>query len=1109
MKDKINLKPNKKIQPIIYCYTTPNDHAHDGYCKIGYTDKMSVEDCIYKAARRTDTECKLEWKYSAVFDVEPFQPFTDHDFHIYLEALGIERKESVYEGTRKPEYFKITPEKAKEYFFAFKRMEKINNDNKYILRKEQEEAVNQTTKYMNTSSKKEMLLNAKPRFGKTLTVYDYCKQRKAQNILIVTNRPVIATSWYNDYEKFLNTSEYLFVSNCDAVKDKEYCISRDTYVKKVKTGKYDDVKCIEFVSLQDLKGSKWFGGRYDKLKEVSDMNWDILIVDESHEGIDTFKTDVAFKQIKRKETIYLSGTPFKQIANDKFPKEAIFNWTYAQEQEMKNNWDYTIDDRNPYEDMPQLNLFTYRLSDMFKDEDNLDENNQREKYFNLNEFFKTNEKKLFVNDSDINIFLDKITTDEKYPLSNEESKSQIKHSLWLLDRVDSAKALYKKLNNHPNFKEYKIILAAGDGKTEDNEKNDLAFNKVKEAINRYDKTITLSVGQLTTGITIPEWSAVFMLCNVKSPSLYIQASFRVQNPYMIEDENKTFIRKENAYIFDFDPARTLDIMEQFANDLYSETAVGKGDSTQRALNIEKLIKYFPITGEDDNGNLVSYKPEDVIMIPIKIQSKEIVKHGFMSDFLFQNVGRIFNDEKAMKILGDVKEHKGVHSSPNIDKLSYDKYGNTKINEEQTEEKISEIVENIEKALPKDERANEIEELNNDINPKKTYMDSLNEMRKQQSKEEKEKKNKILDAFVKERSNKFKEKITQAIANKYKEGIFNSKKIENDIVETYSSRIKEEKANYEIEIEKLRQEFEDKKNELCNKEDIKKLVEEYKQIKEEKDYDFECAIEAVENDIIRNTVSDKVREIETNTQEKENKKAEQNYAFPKLKAFARSIPSFLMAYGDKNTTCDKFGEIIKPEIFKEMTGIELSDYMYFIEKHYFNEITFNNAIKEFFDTKERLADYFNEDNDEDIFDYIPPQKTNQIFTPKKVVKQMVDILEENNPDCFNRDDKTFIDIYMKSGLYITEVVKKLYRSKKMKELYPDEKERLKHIFEHQVYGLAPTEIIYKIATNFIFGSELTKDINTGHIILLDAQPYVEKGMLENKLEELFGDDLNNN
>lgn len=132
------------------------------------------------------------------------------------------------------------------------------------------------------------------------------------------------------------------------------------------------------------------------------------------------------------------------------------------------------------------------------------------------------------------------------------------------------------------------------------------------------------------------------------------------------------------------------------------------------------------------------------------------------------------------------------------------------------------------------------------------------------------------------------------------------------------------------------------------------------------------------------------------------------------------------------------------------------------------MVFDDSVREFLRVKEKLADYFNEENTEDIFDYIPPQKTNQIFTPKWVVKKMVDMLEEENPRCFDDDEKTFIDPYMKSGMYITEIVKRLYQSETMKKLYPEDEVRLQHIFEKQVYGLAPTEIIYRIALSYILG-----------------------------------------
>lgn len=174
-----------------------------------------------------------------------------------------------------------------------------------------------------------------------------------------------------------------------------------------------------------------------------------------------------------------------------------------------------------------------------------------------------------------------------------------------------------------------------------------------------------------------------------------------------------------------------------------------------------------------------------------------------------------------------------------------------------------------------------------------------------------------------------------------------------------------------------------------------------------------------------------------------------------------------------------------------------------EGHVFDEVVFDDSIVEFVTLKKKLADYFDERNIEDIFDYIPPQKTNQIFTPKDVVKRMVDMLEEENPGCFDDKDKTFIDLYMKSGLYITEIVKRLYQSDEMKKQFPDKQERLKHIFEKQVYGLAPTEIIYRIATSYILGFDEKMIIENHNFRQVDALPYAKDGTLQGKLDELFG------
>ena len=227
---------------------------------------------------------------------------------------------------------------------------------------------------------------------------------------------------------------------------------------------------------------------------------------------------------------------------------------------------------------------------------------------------------------------------------------------------------------------------------------------------------------------------------------------------------------------------------------------------------------------------------------------------------------------------------------------------------------------------------------------------------------------------------------------------------------------------------------------------------------------------------------------------------------------------LMAYGDNTVTLATFDTIIPDKIFLEVTSITLDQFKFlrdggdYVEeetgqtKHFegqlFDSVVFDDSVKEFLALKKKLADYFDEKSVEDIFDYIPPQKTNQIFTPKTMVKKMVDMLEQENPGCFDMPDKTFIDLYMKSGLYITEIVKRLYQSDEMKKQFPDNKERLKHIFEKQVYGLAPTEIIYKIATSYILGfDEDTKNIKH-NFRQLDALPYAKEGTLDQVLDELY-------
>lgn len=1098
---KINIETTQKVIPMIYCYSTPEISRHNGWTKIGYTEKQTTEARQKQQSHTIDVELKEEWKGNAIFEDGSGEIFHDTDFHAYLRKLGVEDKK----GT---EWFHIDGPASQIKFFKFRAnrgiLQDIDEVVPYNLRNEQQRAVEQTVDYFQCHEAGEFLWNAKPRFGKTLSVYDFCKQINAQNVLIVTNRPAIANSWYSDYEKFLGEeSGYQFVSSTDSLKDKKYCLTRKEYIDGLITSEH---KCIEFVSLQDLKGSIHFGGQYDKLEEVASINWDVLVIDEAHEGVDTYKTDVAFDHIHRKFTLHLSGTPFKALANDKFSENAIFNWTYTDEQKAKAEWNG--EGENPYKNLPQLNLFTYQMSEIIKEEleQGIEIQGETEEYaFDLNEFFETNNSGKFIHESSIDKFLDAMTKQEKFPFSTQELRDKLNHTFWLLNRVDSAKALAKKLEAHPVFKDYKIILAAGDGKLDDQEENQKSYDKVTKAIAENEKTITLSVGQLTTGVTIPEWTAVLMLSNIKSPSLYMQAAFRAQNPCLFSN-NGQYYRKENAYIFDFDPARTLTIFEEFANDLSSETSDGRGDMDKRKDNVRTLLNFFPVFGEDESGEMIELDAEKVLSIPRRIRSQEVVRRGFMSDFLFQNINNVFH--APMEVIEIIQQFKAVQEPK----------GNVNINP-QTEEDLS-LNENGEVTLSDDYiigKSADVfgEKIFEDIPDK--LKDVIGEIQETKTEEKKDEQLEYLkEIFHKEAV----DTLMETAQKEYGSDIHASekKRLEGKLKTDSDHIVNKAYGDFSITKKKLEKEHQDLLNICETKEDIDFANQEFEEKKKTAVKTLKQTLSDSIDGFVKTAGTDIVRTVETQKKEQEKKGIEDSVK-DHLRGFSRTIPSFLMAYGDNTVTLATFDQVIPNEVFVEVTSITLDQFrflrdggLYTNEQtgeqemfggKLFDPIVFDDSVREFLRLKEKLANYFDEKSIEDIFDYIPPQKTNQIFTPKWVVKKMVDMLEEENPGCFDMPDKTFIDLYMKSGLYITEIVKRLYQSKEMKKLYPDKEERLKHIFKEQVYGLAPTEIIYKIATNFILGFDDTVNITEHNFKQADALPYAKDGTLEHFLDELYG------
>lgn len=1128
----IKINTATKVTPQCYAYTTPGVPKHNGWTKIGFTER-DVETRINEQTHTVGVDHKTWWHMRAAYMTEPYGTFTDKDFHAYLKKLGIPREE----GT---EWFQIEPNTAKGDFIDFTQNHGVVSADDadtvipYKLRDEQNDAVQNAYDYFKSHQKGEFLWNCKPRFGKTLSAYDLCARLDVTNVLIVTNRPAIANSWYQDYETFFGPqSGYLFVSSVDGIKDRKYVLSRQEYVDKLRELGVGKVKgCIEFVSLQDLKGSIYFGGRYDKLSEVSaekGLTWDILIIDEAHEGVDTYKTDTAFNHIRRKYTLHLSGTPFKALANDKFPEKAIYNWTYADEQRKKRDWDDSSEIENPYENLPRLSLFTYQMSDIIRDKVKqgieLAEGDIEEYAFDLNEFFKTGESGKFIHDADVDKFLDALTTQDKFPFSTPELRDELKHTFWLFNRVASARALAMKLEFHPVFKDYEVILAAGDGKLDDDDENEKSFDKVTKAIQEYDKTITLSVGQLTTGVTIPEWTAVLMLSNMASPALYMQAAFRAQNPCLFHDARGNSYRKKNAYVFDFDPARTLTIFEKFANDLIPETSGDKGDFDQRKQHVRELLNFFPVYGEDEKGSMIELDAESVLTIPRHIHAKEVVERGFMSNFLFANISGIFGAPK--EIIDIINNMQAIEEPSKLaptgidehtaDDLDLNDEGEVEIPHEQVigtaselfgDKVYSDVDEQLEQAV-----ADIIEEHAKNPDPKKDELTALREK------------------FSKPIANTLMETARQQYGRDLKKSTQNQ--LERKIQETTDAVVSREYGDYTIRDHQLEKERNDKIAEAqksgASMTEITRLDDEYTKRRLE---GYQQMVDNIHEKLNGEKTVKKAAETIVETVETEKLNSEKDSiegsVRDHLRGFSRTIPAFLMAYGDENTTLANFDALVPAEVFWEVTvnpqngvGVTLDQFRMLrdggdydttdengvtvtrhFDGHLFDEVVFNDAVQEFMKKRLELADYFTGEHEDDIFTYIPPQRTNQIFTPKRVVKDMVDRLEKENPGCFDDPDATFADLYMKSGMYITEIVTRLYQSKRMKALFPDDTARLNHIFAKQVYGCAPTEIIYRICLRYILGFNDEIHIEKNHIKLCDTLRFAKDGTLEEELVRIF-------
>lgn len=639
---------------LIYIFRI-NDEAHKGCLKIGdatvHTDKdwkelpNNCHDLNSSAHKRID-----EYTSTAGINYELLhaeiavyvdhcngkpQSFRDHKVHDVLIRSGIKRK--FFDTQKKQnEWFITDLETAKKAIQAVKDGKSAldssaitKGNDPIIFRPEQEQAIKETLKRFKTGTK--MLWNAKMRFGKTLCALQVAKDEGFKSTIILTHRPVVSDGWYEDFGKiFYDKPEYEFAS-----KTKGKPIS-----ELVNEGK----SFVYFASIQDLRGASAVGGKFNKDDEIYSHDWNFVVVDEAHEGTQTELGQKVIEQIissknKPAKVLELSGTPFNLL--NQYESDDIYTWDYIMEQEAKQDFAlHHFGDSNPYEDLPKLNIYTYHLEKTFAGYQDLED-----KAFNFREFFRVwtgnNEKDQkpipegakigdFVHEDEIVKFLNLISQKSEttnYPFSTEEYRKLFKNTLWVVPGVKEAKALSVLLQKHPIFGMFKIVNVAGDGDEEIDSSD--ALTAVRNAFKESEYTITLSCGRLTTGVSVKEWTAVLMLAGSYSTSAsqYLQTIFRVQTPANIDGKTK-----ENCYVFDFAPDRTLKMV---AESVQLSAKAGKKE-LKAELALKKFLNFCPVISIDDT-RMKEFKVDQLLQALKKAYIERVAKNGFDDN-------KLYNDE---------------------------------------------------------------------------------------------------------------------------------------------------------------------------------------------------------------------------------------------------------------------------------------------------------------------------------------------------------------------------------------------------------------------------------------------------------------------------------
>jgi len=605
-----------EAKPAIYAYEDTNPQ-YKGLLKVGYTSVSAHA----RVAQQYNILKPGPLPYRIVVEEPAIRndgtSFTDHDVHKYLRKKGVKNPRG--------EWYECSHQEIKAAVLAVK-TGGINAENRSLsfkMRPEQEEAIEKAARYFksfkreNPNKTPHFLWNAKMRFGKTFATYQLARKMKWSKILVLTFKPAVQSAWEEDLTGHIDFNGWQFISRNglsfeDVDKNKPF---------------------VCFGSFQDYLGKNSAGGIKSKNEWVHATNWDCVILDEYHygawretakelfeaedkkemefgegEGVDYF--DEAIMPITTNAYLYLSGTPFRAIASGEFIEEQIYNWTYSDEQRAKESWKGAD---NPYAALPRMVLLTYQLPDSIREIALQGEFNE----FDLNVFFSAEgagSKAKFSYESDVQKWLDLIrgafsetTVDNlklgakkpPMPFSDTRLLGILSHTFWFMPTVASCHAMRNLIRQRQNkfFEGYEVVVAAGASAGI----GVYALDPVRKAMDNplNTKSITLSCGKLTTGVSVKPWTGIFMLRNLSTPETYFQAAFRVQTPWTVKNPDNTSpnaeqIIKEECYIFDFAPDRAL---RQIA-DYSCRLNVNESNPEKK---VQEFISFLPVLAYDGSS----------------------------------------------------------------------------------------------------------------------------------------------------------------------------------------------------------------------------------------------------------------------------------------------------------------------------------------------------------------------------------------------------------------------------------------------------------------------------------------------------------------------------